>query len=183
MNKRLLLALASVFVFLSSTVSASNELRGCYNITGGMGRSNSIPLTPSTPDYSVGGSEEQIGEYKISLVNARLPRNPRLAFEISGPFKGKIVDDTQLPFIFLKHVLGSSDQTGLIFTSNDIATPTGFPDANGQMPVVETLYPFAGTGKFKFLDSLNSYIEVSGFLNVGTGKNQFEVLSGQLCFI
>jgi hypothetical protein len=78
--------------------------------------------------------------------------------------------------------LGSADKEGLIFTSNDVAIPLGFPDEKGQIPISETMNPVKGTGKFMFLDPINSNIEVNGVINMVTGKNQFDGVAGTLCF-
>ncbi|MGD7036329.1 hypothetical protein [Methylotuvimicrobium buryatense] len=176
---KFLIAAASVIFISIANVSANNKLNDCYIVTGGTAKSNSIPYDLAD-SYYIPGSE-QIGEYEISLVNARLPKNPKLAIKISGPFKGKIIAP-DFPFIKLNHVLSSSDQAGLIFTKDDEVT-SAFFETETVLLVEETLKPIAGTGKFENLKPYpESKINVSGSLDLATGKNNFNIVSGTLCF-
>ncbi len=171
----------TAFTFSITAVSANDELHGCYRIKSGTVGSNAIPLDPMNSD-SIEGSFEQIGHYKIYLVKATATKNPKPVIKINGPFKGQIIGQDTYGATFLNHILGSADKAGLIFTSNDVATPLGFPDEKGQIPISETMNPVKGTGKFMFLDPINSTIQVNGVINMFTGKNQFDGLAGTLCF-
>lgn len=182
MNVKPFMVLTAFAAISITTVSANNVLHGCYTVTGGTASSNAIPLDPFNSPDDLTDSLEQIGEYSINLVNSRLPRNPTLATQIRGPFRGEIVGLNQYGGPLLNHVMGSSDQAGMIFTEHDFAIPTGLPDENGQMPILETLNPVKGTGRFSYLDPANSYIEATGVVNFLTGKNQFNVVGGSLCF-
>ncbi|MDO8937648.1 MAG: hypothetical protein Q7U98_00645 [Methylicorpusculum sp.] len=171
----------TAFTFSISAVSANDELRGCYSIKSGTGGSSAIPLNPMNSD-SIEGSFEQMGQYEIHLIKAKSTNKPKAALKMDGPFKGEIIGQNEYGITFLNHVLGSSDKAGLIFTSNDVAIPLGFPDKKGQIPISEAMNPVKGTGKFKYLDSANSNIQVNGVINMVTGKNQFDGMAGTLCF-
>ncbi|MCD2449333.1 hypothetical protein GO003_002880 [Methylicorpusculum oleiharenae] len=170
----------TAFTFSITAVSANDELHGCYSIKSGTGGSNAVPPNPMNSD-SIEGSFEQIGQYEIQLVKTTATKKSKPVIKINGPFKGEIIGQDAYGTTYLNHVLGSSDKAGLIFTSSDAAKPLGFPD-KGQIPISETMNPVKGTGKFKYLDSINSNIQVNGAINIVTGKNQFDEMAGTLCF-
>lgn len=166
---------------LAMNASANGErLDGCYVAQGGFATSTSIPLDPENPDASTPQNEtEQIGNYEIVLFNKEAPTGPR-RLVLSGPFKGKIVNQTSAGAPILDHVLGDYDLEGLILTKDDKAEFVG--GSPTRLDVIEVLNPVAGTGRFAGLIREGSNITVSGTLDVVTGVNTFDVVNGQLCF-
>ncbi len=162
------LAAGTVLALTALTTAHAQTLTGCYVPQSGFANSQSISV------------EEQIGTYRIVLVKDTGPlRDRRLV--LSGPFKGKIVGGTQLAPV-LDHVLGDLNLEGLILTQNDQGTVTG--GTGTTVEVTEVLNPIAGTGKFSGLSHTGNSITVTGTLDLATGTNTFDVVSGegQVCF-
>ena len=142
-----------------------------------MRASSSIPVDPFNPAL---GSLEQIGTYRIVLAKRTGPPRER-QIVLSGPFKGKIVNENPLAPV-LDHVLGDANLEGLILTEGDVATfPNGFTPPT--IKVEEILKPIAGTGKFSGLIP-GGTITVRGTLDLETGTNTFDVVpgEGEVCF-
>lgn len=162
---------ASTVLALSTVISsyAQATLNGCYVPQSGFAASNSIPPN----------GEEQIGTYRIVLVNDKAPLRDR-RIVLSGPFKGKIVGGNPSNPV-LDHVLGDLNLEGLILTKGDQASVTG--GTSTTVEVTEDLNPVAGTGKFSGLIP-GGKITVTGTLDLLTGINTFDVVpgEGQLCF-
>jgi hypothetical protein len=161
------LAAGTVLALTTLTTAHAQTLTGCYVPQSGFANSQSI------------SAEEQLGTYRIVLVKKTGSLRDRLV--LSGPFKGKIVGGTQFAPV-LDHVLGDLNLEGLILTQGDQGQVTGgtFP----TFAVTEVLNPVAGTGKFSGLSPTGNSITVTGTLDLATGTNTFDVVSGegQVCF-
>ena len=171
-------AVLALTALTALTTAHAQTLKGCYVPQSGFANSQSIPVDP-------GDSLEQIGSYRIVLVNKDAPlRERRLV--LSGPFKGK--SDPATGGLVLDHVLGDLNLEGLILTKGDVATVTGITYTEEGEPktvdVIEDLNPVAGTGKFSGLRLTGNSITVTGTLDLATGTNTFDVVSGegQVCF-
>jgi len=169
------LAAGAVFALTALTTAHAQTLTGCYVPQSGFAASSSIPNL-SNPEL---GSLEQVGTYRIVLAKKTGPLRDR-QIVLSGPFKGKIVGGT-ITAPLLDHVLGDANLAGLILTQSDQGWVTGgtFP----TFEVTEVLNPVAGTGKFSGLLP-GGTITVEGTLDLATGTNTFDVVSGagQVCF-
>lgn len=163
------LAAGAVLALTALTTAHAKTPTGCYVPQSGFAASSSIPPTGA----------EQIGTYRIVLTKNTGPLRDRLLV-LSGPFKGKIVGGTDAAPV-LEHVLGDLNLEGLILTQGDQGWVTGgtFP----TFKITEVLNPVAGTGKFSGLIA-GGTITVTGTLDLATGTNTFDVVSGvgQLCF-
>ena len=165
------LAAGAVLALTALTTAHAQTLNGCYIPQSGFAASSSIP-----PD-----GEEQIGTYRIVLAKRTGPPRDR-QIVLSGPFKGKIVGGTPSAPL-LDHVLGDVNLEGLILTQGDQGWVTGFITET-MLAVTEELYPNTGTGKFSGLRPTGNSITVTGTLDLITGTNTFDVVSGegQVCF-
>ena len=170
------LAAGAILALTALTTAHAQTLKGCYVPQSGFAASSSIPVDPFNPAL---GSLEQIGTYRIVLAKRTGPPRER-QIVLSGPFKGKIVNENPLAPV-LDHVLGDANLEGLILTEDDVASliPTG----PTTFEITEVLKPIAGTGKFSGLIP-GGTITVAGTLDLETGTNTCDVVSGEgeVCF-
>ncbi|MDX2506329.1 MAG: hypothetical protein QNL62_17870 [Gammaproteobacteria bacterium] len=174
------------FVLGCTTVYAEEEsigLHGCYTADSGYVESASI------------SESQQIGTYRIilkhnnwTLLSDEDKSYTLKRFVAAGPILGNITSFDNTGQVILNHIISDKERRGFLMSHNDVFTPTTFPEpCNNEsgyiLTGIETVSIAAGTGIFADLNlQPGASIEVEGTVNSCSGENDFEVISGQLCF-
>jgi hypothetical protein len=166
-------------IALSPALSAGQRrvIEGCY-----------VPIRgfAETASFS---PVAQLGQYRLVLIRKdshdhKGEDRALLRVVIKGPLRGVIIDPEPL---LLKHVLGTEERDGFIYTAKDnFETQEVVPCEGGGGFILEgneTIKPVGGTGRFAGLRPGGSLV-VTGTVNTCTGLNDFEVVpgEGEICF-